>query len=89
MLGGGFTAGAREGGGFTVHARIPAPGGRPRVSEPIRAPVCDDQVLIRTGLATVIDAQPDLETGISLLDGAEPAEKSNGRTGAVLAYDSG
>jgi DNA-binding NarL/FixJ family response regulator len=30
------------------------------VTAPIRVLVCDDQVLIRTGLATIIDAQPDL-----------------------------
>jgi DNA-binding NarL/FixJ family response regulator len=29
---------------------------------PVRVLVCDDQELIRTGLATIIDAQPDLET---------------------------
>ncbi|MEU4386739.1 response regulator transcription factor [Promicromonospora sp. NPDC023805] len=28
---------------------------------PTRVLVCDDQVLIRTGFATIIDAQPDLE----------------------------
>jgi len=31
------------------------------VTAPIRVLVCDDQVLIRTGLATIIDARPDLE----------------------------
>src|SRR5690348_14061388 len=31
------------------------------VTAPIRVLVCDDQALIRTGLATIIDAQPDLE----------------------------
>jgi DNA-binding NarL/FixJ family response regulator len=31
------------------------------VTAPIRVLVCDDQVLIRTGFATIIDAQPDLE----------------------------
>ncbi|GAA3518112.1 response regulator [Actinocatenispora rupis] len=32
------------------------------MTAPIRVLVCDDQVLIRTGLATIIDAQRDLET---------------------------
>ena len=27
----------------------------------IRVLVCDDQVLVRTGLVTIIDAQPDLD----------------------------
>jgi DNA-binding NarL/FixJ family response regulator len=31
------------------------------VTAPIRVLVCDDQMLIRTGLVTIIDAQPDLE----------------------------
>jgi DNA-binding NarL/FixJ family response regulator len=31
------------------------------VTAPTRVLVCDDQVLIRTGFATIIDAQPDLE----------------------------
>ncbi|WP_017603646.1 response regulator [Nocardiopsis alkaliphila] len=31
------------------------------MSETIRVLVCDDQMLIRTGLRTVIDAQPDME----------------------------
>ncbi|MFJ9560385.1 response regulator [Streptomyces fuscichromogenes] len=36
---------------------------------PIRVLVCDDQVLIRTGLATIIDAQPDLEVAGECGDG--------------------
>ncbi|WPB94685.1 response regulator transcription factor [Streptomyces malaysiensis] len=31
------------------------------MTESIRVLVCDDQVLVRTGLGTIIDAQPDLE----------------------------
>jgi DNA-binding NarL/FixJ family response regulator len=31
------------------------------VTAPVRVLVCDDQALIRTGFATIIDAQPDLE----------------------------
>jgi DNA-binding NarL/FixJ family response regulator len=31
------------------------------MTAPIRVLVCDDQILVRTGLATIIDAQPDLE----------------------------
>jgi DNA-binding NarL/FixJ family response regulator len=36
---------------------------------PIRVLVCDDQVLIRTGLVTIIDAQPDLEVAGECGDG--------------------
>jgi DNA-binding NarL/FixJ family response regulator len=31
------------------------------VTAPVRVLICDDQALIRTGLATIIDSQPDLE----------------------------
>ncbi|MFF4898297.1 response regulator [Streptomyces sp. NPDC001068] len=41
-----------------------APGGAP-----VRVLVCDDQVLIRTGLATIIDAQPDLAVAGECGDG--------------------
>jgi len=42
---------------------IPRTGGAPHTggSAPIRVLVCDDQALIRTGLVTIIDAQPDME----------------------------
>ncbi|MFD9781510.1 response regulator [[Kitasatospora] papulosa] len=46
------------------------------MTDPIRVLICDDQVLIRTGLATIIDAQPDLEVA---------GEYGDGRTGVDLA----
>ncbi|MER8071478.1 response regulator transcription factor [Streptomyces sp. NPDC094034] len=46
------------------------------MSEPIRVLVCDDQVLVRTGLVTIIDAQPDLEVA---------GECGDGRTAVELA----
>ncbi|MCG8965116.1 MULTISPECIES: response regulator [Streptomyces] len=39
------------------------------MSAPVRVLVCDDQALIRTGLATIIDAQPDLEVAGECGDG--------------------
>ncbi|TQM79265.1 LuxR family two component transcriptional regulator [Saccharothrix saharensis] len=42
----------------------------------IRVLVCDDQVLVRTGLVTIIDAQPDLEVA---------GECGDGRTAVDLA----
>ncbi|MFJ4783798.1 response regulator [Streptomyces sp. NPDC088794] len=44
----------------------PAPTAR---TAPIRVLVCDDQILIRTGLVTIIDAQPDLEVAAECGDG--------------------
>jgi DNA-binding NarL/FixJ family response regulator len=46
------------------------------VNAPVRVLVCDDQALIRTGFATIIDAQPDLEV---------VGECGDGRTGVDLA----
>jgi DNA-binding NarL/FixJ family response regulator len=46
------------------------------VSAPIRVLVCDDQMLIRTGLVTIIDAQPDMEI---------VGDCGDGRTGVELA----
>jgi DNA-binding NarL/FixJ family response regulator len=39
------------------------------VTAPIRVLVCDDQMLIRTGLTTIIDAQPDLAVAGECGDG--------------------
>jgi DNA-binding NarL/FixJ family response regulator len=39
------------------------------VTAPIRVLICDDQALIRTGFATIIDAQPDLEVVAECGDG--------------------
>ncbi|MFE8013969.1 response regulator [Streptomyces antibioticus] len=39
------------------------------MTAPIRVLVCDDQVMIRAGLATIIDAQPDLEVAGQCGDG--------------------
>ncbi|MFH7340863.1 response regulator [Streptomyces sp. KHY 26] len=46
------------------------------MSAPIRVLVCDDQMLIRTGLVTIIDAQPDMEVA---------GECGDGRTAVELA----
>ncbi len=40
------------------------------MSAPLRVLVCDDQVLIRTGLASIIGAQPDMEVAGECGDGA-------------------
>jgi len=44
------------------------------VTVPIRVLVCDDQMLIRTGLVTIIDAQPDLEVAGECGDGRAAVE---------------
>ncbi|MZD04826.1 response regulator, partial [Streptomyces sp. SID5785] len=39
------------------------------MSAPIRVLICDDQAMIRAGLATIVDAQPDLEVAGQCGDG--------------------
>ncbi|AUS79006.1 DNA-binding response regulator [Actinoalloteichus sp. AHMU CJ021] len=46
------------------------------MTAPIRVLVCDDQVLVRTGLVTIIDAQPDLDV---------VGECGDGKTAVTLA----
>lgn len=41
---------------------------------PIRVLVCDDQMLVRTGLVAIIDAQPDLEVAGECADGRTAVE---------------
>ncbi|MFJ6074230.1 response regulator [Streptomyces sp. NPDC093065] len=48
------------------------------MSAPVRVVICDDQALIRTGLATIVDAQPDLEV---------VGECGDGRAGVDLARE--
>nr|BFD89277.1 response regulator transcription factor [Kitasatospora sp. Xyl93] len=48
------------------------------MSTPIRVLVCDDQILVRTGLVTIIDAQPDMEVA---------GECGDGRSGVDLARE--
>ncbi|AXL91696.1 DNA-binding response regulator [Streptomyces sp. CB09001] len=48
------------------------------MSAPIRVVICDDQALIRTGLTTIVDAQPDLEV---------VGECGDGQTGVDLARE--
>ncbi|MFF2654872.1 response regulator [Streptomyces sp. NPDC058045] len=44
------------------------------MSGPVRVLVCDDQVLVRTGLSTIIGAQPDLEVAGECGDGQAAVE---------------
>lgn len=41
---------------------------------PVRVLICDDQVLVRTGLATIIGAQPDMEVAGECGDGQAAVE---------------
>ncbi|WP_419997999.1 response regulator [Streptomyces boninensis] len=44
------------------------------MTAPTRVLICDDQVLVRTGLVTIIDAQPDLEVVGECADGQAAVE---------------
>jgi DNA-binding NarL/FixJ family response regulator len=57
------------------------------MSVPIRVLVCDDQVLIRTGLVTIIDAQSDLETVGECGDGRAAVELAERLRPDVVVMD--
>ncbi|GHF91299.1 DNA-binding response regulator [Streptomyces thermodiastaticus] len=61
--------------------------GDPVVTAPIRVLVCDDQMLIRTGLVTIIDAQPDMEVVGECGDGSNAVELAGTLRPDVVVMD--
>ncbi|MFI0242625.1 response regulator [Streptomyces sp. NPDC016845] len=57
------------------------------MSTPVRVLVCDDQILIRTGLATIIDAQPDLAVAGECGDGHAAVELAGQLRPDVVVMD--
>jgi len=57
------------------------------VSPPVRVVVCDDQVLVRTGLVTIIDAQPDLAVAGECGDGRAAVELAGRLRPDVVVMD--
>jgi DNA-binding NarL/FixJ family response regulator len=57
------------------------------VTAPIRVLVCDDQVLVRTGLVTIIDAQPDLEVAGECADGQAAVDLAGQLNPDVVVMD--
>ncbi|WP_017590634.1 response regulator [Nocardiopsis ganjiahuensis] len=57
------------------------------MSAPIRVLVCDDQVLIRTGLVTIIGAQPDMEVAGECGDGRAAVELAERLRPDVVVMD--
>jgi DNA-binding NarL/FixJ family response regulator len=57
------------------------------VSAPVRVLVCDDQALIRTGFATIIDAQPDLEVVGECADGQAAVDLAGRLNPDVVVMD--
>ena len=89
VLGGEFSADRQA--GRRLRRTGPHPRREPVVTAPIRVLVCDDQALIRTGFATIIDAQPDLEVvgecgdgraAVDLAGRAAPGRRGDGRPDA-------
>ncbi|KIH97351.1 LuxR family transcriptional regulator [Streptomonospora alba] len=57
------------------------------MSAPIRVLVCDDQMLVRTGLVTVIDAQPDMEVAGECEDGRAAVDLGGRLSPDVVVMD--
>ncbi|MCX2731433.1 response regulator transcription factor [Saccharopolyspora sp. NFXS83] len=57
------------------------------MSAPIRVLVCDDQVLVRTGLVTIMDAQPDIEVAGECGDGKSAVELAGRLRPDVVVMD--
>lgn len=57
------------------------------MTAPVRVLVCDDQILVRTGLATIIDAQPDLEVAGECGDGRTAVEMAGRLRPDVVVMD--
>jgi DNA-binding NarL/FixJ family response regulator len=57
------------------------------MNPPIRVLVCDDQALIRSGFATIIDAQPDLEVVGECADGRAAVDLAGRLNPDVVVMD--
>lgn len=57
------------------------------MTAPIRVLVCDDQALIRTGFATIIDAQPDMEIVGECGDGRQAVDLAGRLRPDVVVMD--
>ncbi|WP_027945156.1 response regulator [Amycolatopsis taiwanensis] len=57
------------------------------MTAPIRVLVCDDQALVRTGLVTIIDTQPDLEVAGECGDGQTAVEEAARLNPDVVVMD--
>ncbi|MBM7494127.1 DNA-binding NarL/FixJ family response regulator [Micromonospora luteifusca] len=57
------------------------------MNAPLRVLVCDDQALIRTGFATIIDAQPDLEVVGECADGQAAVDLAGRLNPDVVVMD--
>ncbi|MFB6952442.1 response regulator [Streptomyces niveus] len=57
------------------------------MSTPVRVLVCDDQMMVRTGLVMIIDAQPDLEVVGECGDGRTAVDLAGELTPDVVVMD--
>lgn len=73
LLGGTLTAGPGSGRGWLVRVVLPAP---PERDMTVRVLIADDQSIVRAGLATILNDQPDIEV---------VGQAADGRDGVALA----
>ena len=66
---------ARPRGGVEVRLEVPAEAALMPIPLVTRILVADDHPIVRSGLRTVLDAQPDLEVVAEAEDGAEAVKK--------------
>ena len=65
----------------------PSPAGPGPAAPPIRVLVCDDQMLIRTGYATIFAAQPDLDVVGEASDGQQAVDSARRLRPDVVVMD--
>ena len=88
LVGGRLDAGpSPDGLGWRVHAVLPAPRPARRDDAPIRVLLADDQAVVRRGLRTILEAEPDIEVVGEAADGVEAVALAHRRAADLVLMD--